>query len=123
MESRLKITTPIREILLSDPAIVEMVGGKIFPIVAPKDTLGDFIIYQRDGFSTADTKMGMYKQAPTVFINAISDDYDRSQTLADLIYTRLEGKFSNPSMHIRLIDSTEDFEDNKYMQILLFEIQ
>ena len=121
--SKFKITTPIREILLSKPEIASMVGSKIFPIVAPKDTAGDFIIYQRDGYSKDSTKMGIYKQVPAVYINAISDNYDRSQELADLIYNSLEGTFSDPSMTIKLIDSTEDFEDGKYIQVMLFEVE
>lgn len=121
--SKLKITTPIREILLDDAAIVEMVGEKIFPIVAPKDTSGDFIIYQRDGFLKDSTKMGVYNQVPAVYINAISDNYDRSQDLASLIYKCLEGSFEEPIMKITLIDSTEEYEDGKYIQILLFEVE
>lgn len=125
--SRFKITTPIREILLNNPKIVEMVGENIFPIVAPKDTAGDFIIYQRDGYTKASTKMGVYKQVPAVYINAISDNYDRSQDLAELIYSSLEGTFSNPSMKITLVDSTEEFakefESEKYIQVLLFEVE
>lgn len=121
--SKFKITTPIREILLNKPEIVSMVGSKIFPIVAPKDTVGDFIIYQRDGYAKDSTKMGVYKQVPAVYINVVSDDYDRSQELADLIYNSLEGTFSDPSMKIKLIDSTEDYEDGKYIQVLLFEVE
>lgn len=125
--SKFKITTPIRAILLSNPKIAEMVGENIFPIVAPKDTDGDFIIYRRDGFSKESTKMGVYKQVPAVYINAISDNYDRSQDLAELIYNSLEGEFSNPSMKIKLVDSTEEFaeefESEKYIQVLLFEVE
>lgn len=121
--SKLKITTPIRAILLNNPGIVAMIEDKIFPLVAPKDTDGDFIIYQRDGYSKESTKMGVYKQVPAVYINAISDNYDRSQDLAELIFQSLEGTFSNPTMKITLVDSTEEFVDGKYIQILLFEVE
>lgn len=120
--SKFKITTEIREILLNDPHISEMVGQKVFPIVAPKNTAGDFIIYQRDEYSTDSTKMGTYKHRITVYINAISDTYDRAQDIAESIYKCLEGKFHNPEMEIKLLDSTEDFEDGKYIQVLLFQI-
>ena len=123
MISKIKITTPIREILLNNLEIAAMVGQNIFPIIAPDNTNGDFIIYQRNGFSKKSTKMGVYKQVTAVYINAISDNYDRSQDLADLIYNCLEGTFSNPNMQITLIDSKENFENGKYMQILLFEVE
>lgn len=120
--NKFTITTVIRSILLDNPEIVSMVGTKIFPLAAPADTPGDYIVYQRDGFKQSETKMGVYRQIPTVYIYIISDDYDRSQELASLVYNSLNGRFSNPTMTISLEDSTEEFVDGKYIQILLFSI-
>lgn len=120
--NKFKITTEIREILLNNESITNIVGDRIFPIIAPKDTIGDFIIYQRDEYSTKDSKMGVYQHRITVYINAISDTYDRAQDLAENIYKGLEGKYKNPDMTIKLLDSTEDYEDGKYIQVLLFQI-
>ena len=123
-ESKFKITTKVRAALLADPTISEMVAGvRVFPVVAPKDTPGDFIIYQRDEYSKDYTKMGISGQRCRVYVNAISDDYDRSQQMAYLINEALEGKHIDNNMDIKLVDSTEDFEDSKYIQILLFDIQ
>ena len=121
-ESKFKITTKVRAALLNTPAISAMVGTQVFPIVAPKDTPGDFIIYQRDEYSKDYTKMGISSQRCRVYVNAISEDYDSSQELAYQINEALEGKHTDMNMDIKLIDSTEDFEDGKYLQVLLFEI-
>lgn len=126
-ESKFKVTTFLRQLLLADDKIVSFIDDKIFPIVAPKDTEGDFIIYQRDGYSKERTKMGVASQAAQVYVNVWSDDYDRSQEIAFLINECLEGTFKDTddpdlSTTIKLTDSSEDFEDDKYIQILLFEI-
>lgn len=121
--NKFKVTTEIRSLLLSSPAISALVQDKIFPLVAPTDTQGDFIIYQRDGYKTEYTKMGRYMDKPLVYVNAVSDDYDRSQEIASAIYDWLEDDFVNPAMRIRLEDSTEDYGDGKFIQVLQFSIE
>lgn len=121
--SKFKVTKEIRAILLSDPAITSIIGDRIFPIVADKNTEGDFIIYQREKYSKKRTKMGVYQQECLVYVNAVSEDYDRSQELAELINESLEGVFTDPDMDIKLEDSSEDYEAGKYIQILLFSIE
>lgn len=120
--NKLAVTTEVRSILLASDEIAKMIGDKVFPIVAPNETKGDFIIYQRDGYKQEYTKMGVARQIPTVFVNAVSDDYDRSLRLASLIDEALSGSFSNPDMTIKLEDSTEDYADKKFFQVLQFSI-
>ncbi|UBD64383.1 DUF3168 domain-containing protein [Bacteroides salyersiae] len=121
--NKLAITTEVRGILLETEEITSLIGQKVFPVVAPMNTEGDFIIYQRDGYKQEYTKMGVARQIPTVFVNAVSDDYERSLQLASLIYEALEGSFSNPNMTIHLEDSTEDYSDGKYFQVLQFSVE
>ncbi len=115
------ITSVLRQLMLQDSKIKELVGEKIFPLMAPLGTKGDFILYQRDGYAIANTKMGRYQQEPLVFINIISDDYDRSQKLAGLVHDCLVGNYD--TMEVSLEDSSEDISDKKYIQILLFKIK
>lgn len=122
-DSKFKITTKVRAALLAMPEITAMIGNQIFPVVAPKDTKGDFIIYQRDEYSKDHTKMGISEQSCRVYVNAISDDYDRSQELAYQINESLEGVHTDLGMDVKLVDSTEDFENDKYIQVLLFDIK
>lgn len=118
-----KITTEMRTILLDSEKIKSLIDEKVFPIIAPESTDGDFIVYQRDGFKQDTTKFGVSCQTPFVNVTAVSGDYDRSQDLASLIYDALSGDFTNPDMYIQLEDSTEDFIDNKYIQVLQFSIK
>ena len=118
-----KITTELRAILLDNEEIIDLIDDKIYPIIAPEDTDGSFIVYQRDGYKQAYSKLGVAEQIPIVNIAAISDNYDCSQVLASLLYNSLSGKFRDPDIHIQLEDSTEDFIDSKFIQVLQFSIK
>ena len=120
-ESKLKVTTAIRQILLKNSELLALVGEKIFPLYAPEGTEGDFVLYVRDEYSVQYTAMWIFSQQCRVFINVVSDNYDRSQDIAELILGVLEGDQSN-GLRIRLKDSAEDYEDKKFIQVLLFEI-
>jgi hypothetical protein len=122
-ESKFKITTKVRNSLLACQEITDLTGENIFPVVAPEDTQGDLIVYQRDKYSKKYNKMGIYEQECRVNVAAISEDYDRSQHLAYLVNEALEGIHTDLGMEVYLDDSTEDFEDNKYIQVLSFNIK
>ena len=117
------ITKEIRGILLSSEGIVSFVGDNIFPLIAPEGTEGDYITYQRDEFSQSYTKMGVAEQRVIINIIAVSSDYERSNSIAALIYDTLSGRFRNPDISVQLEDCTEDFMDDKFIQVLQFSIK
>jgi hypothetical protein len=117
------ITKEIRAILLESEIISLLIGDRVFPLMAPENTIGDYIVYQRDGYKQEYTKMGVASHYPVVFVTAVSEDYDRSNQLASAIYDTLSGSFSDPDIRIELEDSTEDFIDKKYIQVLEFTIK
>lgn len=118
----LDITKEIRSIIKNKQEIENLVGDKIYPVVAPDGTNGDFIVYQRDGYKQEYNKMGVARQTTYVYISIVSDNYDRTSKIASLVYEVLEGSFKNPTMIIHLEDSTEDYVDKKYVQVLQFSI-
>lgn len=122
-DKKFKIITEVVKLLRESEELAAMVGPKIFPIVAPEGTVGDFVSYQRDGPDIESSKMGTALQRSYFYINVVSDDYDRSLDIADTIYDTLEGDFVNPDMRIRLTDYTEDYVDKKFLQVLQFSIQ
>ena len=115
----------IRQILLADEDVAAQIKGNIFPIVAPEETKGDFIVYSRQRYAKEAVKTGIYQDACNVAVVGISDNYDKAIALASKIdnaltgYHVLDGK---TQIKINLKDSTEVFEDNKYIETLLFEI-
>ena len=125
-KSKFRIGTVIRKILIDNEDVKQLVGDKIFPLVAPQSTEGDLIVYYRDEYSKDYTKMGVYNDNCKVYVTIVSDSYDRSQEIAEAVNNALEGTFflnTDNQIQVRLSDSTEDYADNKYIQDLLFEIQ
>lgn len=124
--TKFSITTNIRRLLIDNLGLKAIVNNKIFPLIAPEGITDDFIIYYRDKYGKEYTNYGVSSESCTVWIGAISENYDRSQMMAELINEAVEGKHTNESGYTyecRLFDSTEDFEDKKYIQILVFEIK
>lgn len=121
-QSKFKISSVIRDLLLADEWIKEAVAGKVYPLFAPDKTSGDFILYMRDEYSIERTQMGIYVEKCRVFVNIISDNYERGQEIAERVYKTLQGDYAD-GMKIRMLDSTEDVTDKKCIQVLLFSIE
>ena len=116
----------IRDILLADSGVTAQVGTNIYPIVAAENTDGDFIVYSRQEYSKSSVKQGVYEDNCVVAVVAISDSYDRAVGLAEKIDLALTGTHNineDVSIDIILQDSTETYEDNKYIETLLFRIK
>ena len=116
----------IRAILLADESVFEHVGNHIYPLVAAENTDGDFIVYSRQKYSKKTVQMGVYQDECEVAVVGVSDNYDNAIALASKIDNALTGKHTLASgiqVSILLADSTEVFDDNKYIETLLFTIK
>jgi hypothetical protein len=116
----------VRSILLTDDAVKAQVKQSIFPIVAAENTDGDFIVYKRMNYSKTSVKMGIYEDKCELALIAICDNYDKSIELASKIDNALTGRHildNGYKLEIALSDSAEMYEDNKYIQTLIFTIK
>lgn len=111
----------IFSLLSNNPAVQSFVGNKIYPLIAPQGTQGDFIAVQRDGYRRDDTKMGVALQMSVFYVTVVSEDYDRSLYIADAVYDALEG--THPNMRIKLEDYGEQYIDSKFFQVLKFNLE
>ena len=116
----------VRALLLADTDIAALVGKDVYPIVAPEGTDGEFIVYRREKYSKNTVKEGVVGDECILSLTAVADNYDAAVTLAELIDKALTGKHKNnegENFQMVLSDSSEAFEDNKYIEVLLFEIK
>lgn len=122
-DSKFFVISDVFALLRNDGALRELVGPKIFPIQAPRDTVGDFITVQRDGLLDSQTsKMGGFALLRYGFyIAAISEDYDRSLAIASRVYEVLNG--AHDTCIIKMEDFAEVVVDQKFIQILKLSIQ
>lgn len=97
----------------------------IYPIVAPENTTGDFAIYRRDTYRREEVKQGIYANIATVTIVVVTDNYTSGTEWAEKIDKALSGvhNYEDRKIKISLYDSAETFADNKYQQIMTFEIR
>ena len=123
-EEKFTAIKAVVKILREDDGIRSFgVEDKISPLVAPEGPAGDFLVYQRDGYERQDTKMGIALQRSIFYIIAVSMDYDRSLSLAEAVYTALEGDHPDENVRIRMEDYSEEYVDKKFLQVLRFSIQ
>ena len=117
----------IRDILLADVDVYHQVGNHIYPIVAAENTKGDFIVYLRQKYGRSYVKQGILEDECEVAVIALSENYDNAVKLASNIDSSLSGTHSlgddGCKVDILLMDSTESFEDNKYIETLIFKIK
>lgn len=124
--TKFSITTDIRKLLVANTGLTSMVGSNIYPLIAPEAVTGDTVLYYRDSYNKEQVQMGVYNDNCRVFICVVSDNYDRSIQIAENINDIIEGEHLNKDGYkytCNLVDSTEDYEDKKYLQILLFQIK
>jgi len=122
--TKFKITTDIRGLLLDDKRLRELVGDRIYPLVAPDGTNEDFIVYKRDEYSVIRDKMGR-QQSCIISIAIISNDYDSANDIAEAVFYCLNGTFdldNGDSAKIELVDSEQEFADKKFIEVLEFKV-
>ena len=121
-DKKFKAIKEIFSLLSNDPTIQTFVGDKIYPLVAPQNVEGDFIALRRDGYRRQDTKMGVAIQQSVFYVFVISEDYDRSLDIADVVYDVLDGDHPH-DIRIKMDDYTEEYVDQKFIQVLRFNLE
>lgn len=113
--------------LLSVDSIKSVVSNKVYPLVASLNTTFPYIVFQRTS-TPYNTKDNVYQDNVNIEIIAVSDNYDKSVELAELIRNELEGK-RNITVEefritsIKLIDSSESYSNDAYLQSLTFNFK
>lgn len=113
--------------LLSVDNIKSVVNNKVYPLIASLNTTFPYIVFQRTS-TPYNTKDNLYQDNVNIEIIAVSDNYDKSVALAELIRNELEGK-RNITIEefrisaIKLIDSSESYSNDAYLQSLTFNFR
>lgn len=113
--------------LLSTDNIKSVVNNKVYPLIASLNTTFPYIVFQRTS-TPYNSKDNIYQDNVNIEIIAVSDNYDKSVELAELIRNELEGK-RNITVEgfriasIKLIDSSESYSNDAYLQSLTFNFR
>lgn len=122
-KEKFTVGTTLRKILLSNTELQTYISNKIYPLIAPENTSGDFIVYKRNNYKKDYTKEYLVVESCTIAFIIVADNYDKSQQIALLVNDILENTVLEDNTNIRLIESNEDYIDEKYIQELIFNIE
>ncbi len=121
----ISIAKDLRPILLSKENLTAMVGDNIFPLYAPEDTTGDFILYQRTKGGSYVTQMSVSAEWCEVTFNVVSGGYGKGIDIAEELRKALQDVYIDDDQLV-MSDSREEIvgEGNvvKYVQILVFTV-
>lgn len=120
MESSISINKHIFSILTSDKSLKEMVGTKIFPIVADDDVKFPYIILERTSITPYTYKGGVGYDKVTFQIKIADSDYINTINIAEKVRELLELKTSKYFKRIEFSSCIEDFMNDTYRQTLQF---
>ena len=119
-EEKLTIGIYTRAKLLADAEIASLLGTKVYPSVAPEDTLSPIIVYERDSYDTSSTKMGVFREESEIVFEVVTDDYDTGLEIALAMRRVLQGKHGGFTFEIMF--SREYYMEKKFRQLLQFKI-
>ena len=120
MESSISINKHIFSILTSDKSLKELVGTKIFPIVADDDVKFPYIILERTSITPYTFKGGVGYDKATFQIKIADSDYINTINIAEKVRELLELRTSNYFKRIEFSNCYEDFMNDAYKQTLQF---
>lgn len=115
----IKIGQTINNILSNDANVTQIVGNKIYPMVADTGTTFPFIVYKKSSYTPIYTKDGISNKSATVEIIIAAEDYETSVNLADIVFIAISAK----DRKFRLVSNTEDYIEDTFIQNLIFNIE
>ena len=124
--STLTIGKALYKILSDHTGITDRVNKKIYPLIADDNTSFPFIVYRRSGILEHETKDKMYGESVEVELVIVTDRYDESIVLAEMIkdiFESTRGIIENIDIRkIQITDAEEEYSDNAFVQKLTLKI-
>lgn len=101
------------------------IKNKIYPLIADETTTFPFIVYRRSSITTVSDK-DYSNDSACIQIMIAANNYAESVELAEQVRTSLVHKKgiiqTIPIEDISLVDGSEEFIDNTFVQNLIFKI-
>jgi hypothetical protein len=118
----------IKDILLANTLITNIIGNKVFPILATQGTDPPAILYEFEESKPMQTPTCKIRNA-TIALHCFSTSYDQAKVLSDLMEGILN-TFHDNEIHFCMLESKKDIPENGeegngqlYHVELIFNIQ
>ena len=123
----LQIGKIIKTLLLSNEQLKSYIEDKVYPLIADTSTTYPFIIYRRSAIVNSSTKDDA-DESVNVEIYIVSDTYEKSISIAELVRSTLEhrkGNFEDDFYidDIIITDASESYEGDAFVQAITITIQ
>jgi len=124
MKNSILITKYIVDLLEANTQLTNYVGNKIYPIDAKQGTTFPFIVIRRTNISAEYSKDGRTKDTVGFSVIIVSDSYEDSVNIAQLVRETLElyrGEVDATKIfYITFTGITEDLYNNAFVQQMNF---
>lgn len=114
----------LNDLLTNDEELANIIGNKVFPLVATEGTTFPFIVYERLNDSSKGCKDGYHEDTVTFSITILSETYLQSIQVAQLVRGILERlRIKTETLVINdchVTSISEKYQDNIYTQIINF---
>lgn len=119
-----KIGQEIRNIILSSNAVKNVVGTKIYPLVATQGTTFPFIVYRRNGYGPKGDKDFIFGEIVYIEIVVIATNYEESVSIANDVADVLIATNETDNIEsIKITNIAEDYISDSYTQKINLEVE
>lgn len=113
--------------LLNAKSIKALIDNKVYPLIAPLNTTFPYVVYQRTS-TPQTTKDNAYQDNVSIEIIIVSNNYDQSVNIAEIIRNEIECKRNIivegfNIADIKLVLSDETYNNDAYLQSLTFNFR
>jgi len=120
MESSISVNKHIYQLLIADTQLGELVGNKIYPLVAEETVTYPFIIFTKENaYGNYSKDLLMYDSA-TITVVAVANNYFQTVNIAERVRAILENHRDSYFHNIQLENVTEEYIEDAYVQQLQF---
>lgn len=110
----------IYSLLSSNSALTEMVGTKIYPLVAEESVSYPFVIFTKESVNGVYSKDLLVFDNVTISVAVAANNYFETVNIAEQVRNILEGHRDSYFLSITLDNVTEDFVEDAFIQQLQF---
>lgn len=119
-ETSISVNKYIYQLLISDDKLKELVGNKIYPLVAEESVTYPFIIFTKENAFANYTKDLLTYDTVNISVAIAAVNYFQTVEIAERVRQILENYRDDYFYNILLDNVTEDFVEDTYIQQLQF---
>lgn len=119
-ETAISCNKHIYQLLISDSGLTEMVGDKIYPLVAEESVSYPFIIFTKENANGNYTKDFLTYDTVTISVAIAANNYFETVNIAERVRAILENYRDSYFLSVLLDNVTEEFLEDAYVQQLQF---